>query len=338
MSCFETTYMRRIVLAGGRRCGNQGRSAKEKPTQECAGFTLDRLEAPSGEHVVGECRGVVAPAANATDTAEARGVVRTNGASPVKATRRSSGVVRRRHVLGLVVLILGAIMVEVTVDFSRREQEHLVRRGRGGARLATALVVGHLRDGLHLGLELRRQERPEVISVETTAELRPIPAAGVRVRGIHSLGRQGSVGRLERQTRLAGAVGEVIMIDADDAVLERLAVRQLDGELRPRVHRCLGLGVGGRRLALRRDVLGHGLLLVERPVPRVLGDGRLDGSGIGPSGTAAGYSAALGAADRPIVHRVADQVELVSDGTGHAGPCEHDDQADDCDDQDVLDN
>lgn len=86
------------------------------------------------------------------------------------------------------------------------------------------------------------------------------------------------------------------------------------------------------------DVLGHGLLLLERPVLRVLGDGRLDGRGIGPGGTAAGRSSALDAAGRPVVHRVADQVELVTDGPGHAGSREHDHQADNRDDQDVLDD
>lgn len=50
-------------------------------------------------------------------------------------------------------LVLGAVGLEVTVDFGRREQEDLVGRGRGGAH-AAALVIGHLRDGLRLGLEL----------------------------------------------------------------------------------------------------------------------------------------------------------------------------------------
>lgn len=92
-----------------------------------------------------------------------------------------------------------------------------------------------------------------------------------------------------------------------------------------------------RRLALRGDVLGHGLLLVERPVLRVLGDGRLDGRGIGPCGTAAGR-AALGGTVGPIVHSVADQVELVADRAGHAGSREHDHEADDRDDQYVFDD
>lgn len=85
------------------------------------------------------------------------------------------------------------------------------------------------------------------------------------------------------------------------------------------------------------NVFGNRLLLVEGPVLRVLGDGHLDGRGIGACGAATGR-ASLDAADRPIVHRVADQVGLVSDGSGHAGSREHDDQADDGNDQDVLDN
>lgn len=102
-------------------------------------------------------------------------------------TRRSSGVVRRRHALGLVVLVLGTIGVEVAPDFGRREQEDLVGRGRRRSGGTAALVVGHLLDRLHLGLELGRQERPEITAVEAAAELRLLPAAGVRVRGVYSL-------------------------------------------------------------------------------------------------------------------------------------------------------
>lgn len=65
---------------------------------------------------------------------------------------------------------------------------------------------------------------------------------------------------------------------------------------------------------------------------------RLDGRGIRPSGTAASCPTALDATGRPIVHRVADQVELVPDGTGDAGPREYNHQTDDGDDQYVLDN
>lgn len=210
----------------------------------------------------------------------------------------------------------------------------VVAEGRAGG--TAALVVGHLLDRLHLGLEPAGQERPEVTAVEAAAKLRLLPTASVGAGCVHSLSAQDSVGYLERQTRLAGTVGQIIVVDADDAVFERLAVRQLDGPFRPRIHSGLGLCVRRRRLALRGDVLGDRLLLIERPVLRVLSDSRLDGRGIGPSGASTSRTS-LDAAGRPIVHSVADQVELVSDGPGHAGPREHDDQADDRDDQDVLD-
>lgn len=146
-----------------------------------------RLKAEGGEHAVDVRRAVVVIAAVAVDTAEGRGVARMHGASPVIAARRSTGIVRRCHALGFVVLVLGAVRLEVTLDFSHREQEDLVSRGRGGACLAAAQVVGHLRDGLHLGLEFARQKRPEVAGIEAAAEFGLLPAAGVRVRGVYSL-------------------------------------------------------------------------------------------------------------------------------------------------------
>lgn len=72
-------------------------------------------------------------------------------------------------------LVLGAVGLEVvigpevSVDFSRREQKDLVGRRRWRAAAAAALVVGHLRDGLHLGLEFGGQKRPEVSGIETVA-------------------------------------------------------------------------------------------------------------------------------------------------------------------------
>ena len=78
-------------------------------------------------------------------------------------------------VLVLSAVRLGGTVVDITVDFGPREQEDLVGRGRGGARGvasgAAALVIGHLRDGLRLRLELGGQERPEVTDVETATEL-----------------------------------------------------------------------------------------------------------------------------------------------------------------------
>ena len=64
----------------------------------------------------------------------------------------------------------------------------------------------------------------------------------------------------------------------------------------------MGLGIDR---AVLGDILGDGLLLVKRPILRVLGHSRLDGRGIGPGGASAGR-ASLDAAGRPIVHRVAD--------------------------------
>lgn len=220
------------------------------------------------------------------------------------------------------------------------EQEQPVRcRGHGGIFIciSTTDVVRELPDGLHLGLEVGWHEAPDFAGVHLLAQLRLLPAAGIGVRGVHA-GINGRRGGEERKTGLARAVGEVVMVDADDAVGQRLAIRQLHRELRPRVHSGLGLGIRRRGLALRRDVLCHGLLLVQGPVLRVLGDSRLDGRGTGACGAATGRTAALDAGGRPIVHRVADQVELVSDGSRHAGSREHDHQADDGDDQDVLDD
>lgn len=251
-------------------------------------------------------------------------------------------MVRLRHAFGFEILVLGAIGGEIPVDFSAREQEDFVGRSRGGAGagagVAVTLVIGLLRNGLHLGPKIGRHEAPKVTGIETTAELRLLPAADVGERGVHSLSAHNRVGCLERKTGFARTVGEVIMVDADDAVLERLAVRQLHRKLGAGIHRGLRLGVCRRGLALRRDVLGYGLLLIERPVLRVLGDSRLDGRGTGPGGASTGRAAALYAAGRPAVHRVADQVELVTDGPGHAGSREHDHQADNRDDQDVLDD
>ena len=60
------------------------------------------------------------------------------------------------------------------------------------------------------------------------------------------------------------------MVDADDAVGHGLAVCERYRPCRSRIHGCLGLGVELARVALFPDVLGHGLLVVERPVGGVL--------------------------------------------------------------------
>ena len=60
------------------------------------------------------------------------------------------------------------------------------------------------------------------------------------------------------------------MVDADDAVGQRAPVGQLYRPRRPSIHGGFGLGVELARVALFPDVLGHGLLVVERPVGGVL--------------------------------------------------------------------
>lgn len=56
------------------------------------------------------------------------------------------------------------------------------------------------------------------------------------------------------------------MVDADDAVGQRVPVRERYRPLGARVHGVLRLGIELARVALFPDVLGHGLLVVERPV------------------------------------------------------------------------
>ena len=123
------------------------------------------------------------------------------------------------------------------------------------------------------------------------------------------------------------------MVDADDTVGQRLAVRELDRPGRPRVHGGLRLGVYDRGRAALGDIGGRRLLLVEGPV-----FGLLDSDGLHrlAVGLLLGRDEviAVGAG----VDRVRDLVELISDGSRHAGSREHDHQTDDGDNQDVLDN
>lgn len=83
--------------------------------------------------MVAECAEAEVPNTFAIDITEVRGAARVYGASPVTQVHRSSGIVRLRHALGFVVLVLDAIGVEVTVDLGRREEEDPVGRSRGGA-------------------------------------------------------------------------------------------------------------------------------------------------------------------------------------------------------------
>lgn len=124
-----------------------------------------------------------------------------------------SRIPRRR-----IVLVLGAVRLEVTVNLGRREDEDLVIRCRRSAGATAALVVRHLRDGLRLGPELGRQERPEVTGVQAGAELRGPPTADIGLCVVPDVFVWDIVGRLKRQPRLAATVGEVVMVDTDDAV------------------------------------------------------------------------------------------------------------------------
>lgn len=60
------------------------------------------------------------------------------------------------------------------------------------------------------------------------------------------------------------------MTDADNLVCERTAVGQADRPLGSRIHSVLRLGIELARIALFPDVLGHSLLVIERPVGGVL--------------------------------------------------------------------
>lgn len=307
------------------------------------------LEAPSWADAIRVRRDVVVRRiAVAVDIEEERRGARIQGTLPPSDANTQAIVTRIivRH-LTLEGLVLGSFVSDPRItrpaairgldDFGITEHEQLVRgRRHGGILVGSINVVRQLPDRLHLGLEIGGHQVPDLAGVHLRAEFRLLPATGIGVGGVHARFDTRRGGE-ERQARLAATVGQVIVVDADNLVLERLTIGELHRELRPCIHRGLRLGEGGRCLALRGDVLGHGLLLFEGPVLRVLGDSRLDGRGIGTCRPSAGC-ASLDAANRPIVHRVADQVELVADGSGHAGSREHDHQADDRDDQDVLDD
>lgn len=83
---------------------------------------------------------------------------------------------------------------------------------------------------------------------------------------------------------------EVVVVDADDAVGHGLAVRERYRPLGARVHGVLRLGIELARVALFPDVLGHGLLVVERPVGGVLFLQLIDPA-IGSTVSTAGISA-----------------------------------------------
>lgn len=239
-----------------------------------------RLEAPSGEHVI-QARRVAAARriAPEVDTVEERKAERLWRTLPPKAAKLQALVTRVViHHLALEGLVLGALgrgqrvairPIRSRDDLGVAEQEQPVGGSCDGGRLTWSDgVYRELLGGFHLGLEIGRHEVPDLSGVHLRAELGCLPAADVVVRRIHA-GLDSRRGGEERQPRLTGAIGQIIMVDADDAVLEGLAISELNRPLRPSIHRGLRLGVGGRHLALGGDVLGNCLLLTEGPVLRV---------------------------------------------------------------------
>lgn len=305
-----------------------------------------RLEAPSGEHVI-QARRVAAARriAPEVDTVEERKAERLWRTLPPKAAKLQALVTRVViHHLALEGLVLGALgrgqrvairPIRSRDDLGVAEQEQPVGGSCDGGRLTWSDgVYRELLGGFHLGLEIGRHEVPDLSGVHLRAELGCLPAADVVVRRIHA-GLDSRRGGEERQPRLTGAIGQIIMVDADDAVLEGLAISELNRLLRPSIHRGLRLGVGGRRLALGGDVLGDGLLLIERPVLRVLGDGRLDGREIGAV-TAAGTARFPSPTCCPVYQYSRHRVELVPDCRRDPRAGYHHNQDDNRDDQNVL--
>lgn len=249
------------------------------------------LEAPSGADAIRSARVVATRRpASAGDIEEARREFRKHRTLPPKAANGNGrvGIIVLRH-LALECLVpaalggtpgvvggpmgseVGAPIGGAGRDLGLAEKEQPVRsRGHGGVLIGSADFVRELLDRFHLGLEIGRHEVPDLARVHLRTELGLLPATGVGVRRVHA-GFNSRRGGEERQTRLASAVGKVVVVDANDAVLERLAVGERHRELGAGIHGGLRLGVGGRCLALRGDVLGHGPLLTERPVLRVPG-------------------------------------------------------------------
>lgn len=129
------------------------------------------------------------------------------------------------------------------------------------------------------------------------------------------------------------------MVDADDAVGHGLAVCERYRPLGTRIHGCLRLGVELARVALFPDVLGHGLLVIERPVGWILFLQLLDPA-VGPTASTAGISASgptgavcLGELARDVVAGLRDLPgDLIAEGKK---PCADHDRNED--DDDVLD-
>lgn len=129
------------------------------------------------------------------------------------------------------------------------------------------------------------------------------------------------------------------MVDADDAVGQRVPVRERYRPLGTRIHGVLRLGIELARVALFPDVLGHGLLVFERPVSGVLFLQLIDPA-IGPAVSTAGISAfgpagavCLGEPARDAIAGLRDLPgDLVAEGKK---PCADHDRNED--DDDILD-
>ena len=272
---------------------------------------------------------------------------------PPTVTKFKGVVVREvlRH-LALECLVLAALLANprtIAPKDSRRsfddlgvaEQEQPVGRScHGGVfvRTTAADVVRELPDRVHLGLEIGRHEVPDLAGVHLRAELGPLPAADVGFRGIHA-GFDSKRGGEERQAGLTRTVCEVVVVDADDAVGQRVPVRERYRPLGTRIHGVLRLGIELARVALFPDVLGHGLLVFERPVSGVLFLQLID-SAIGPAVSTAGISAfgpagavCLGEPARDAIAGLRDLPgDLVAEGKK---PCADHDRNED--DDDILD-
>lgn len=207
---------------------------KGTPPADAGGVKVRRLEGESGADAIRVRRmGVARRIAVAVDIEEAVGVARTRRALPPIVANLQAIVTRIivRH-LSLERLVLGALVRSPGIagcpvgggdDLGVAEQEQFVG-GRGDrgvlVRAAAADVVRELPDGLHLGLEIGGHEVPNLTRIHLRTELRLLPSAGIRIRGVHA-GPDARRGREEREPRLTRSVRKVIVVNTDDAASRR---------------------------------------------------------------------------------------------------------------------